>query len=120
MTRSYDPEDADQVAERQKTDRLLRQQGEADLEWMLAAPQGRRVLAWVLQQSNLLAPTFRAGDSLGSAYAEGQRSIGLLVYSAARSVRQGALLEALMAEVMSSSNVGNRRPARPERDAAGE
>lgn len=112
----YDPTDPDQVAQRQADAARAKQQVEADWEFLLRAPQGRRVLVALLTQSGFLHSSYVQGDALATAYGEGKREMGARIYSATTSVRQGALLPALLAEVMSKPNVGNRR-ASPDPDA---
>ena len=117
MTR-YDPTDPEQVDQRQADAARAKQQVEADWEFVLSTPQGRRVLTALLHHSGFLRASYVPGDALATAHGEGKREIGTLIYSAATLVKQGALLTALLAEVMSKPNVGNRR-ASNDRDAAG-
>ena len=111
MTRTYDPEDPQQVSEQQMAQDLAKQQSDADWAWILAAPQGRRVLATLIMQSGYLEASYVPGDALGTAFREGMREMGRLTYSVARSVGQGAIT-ALMAEVMSAPDASRSNAAR--------
>ena len=48
-----------------------------DMRTVIEAPEGRRVLRRILEQSNILSPSYAAGDALGTAYNEGLRAVGL-------------------------------------------
>ncbi len=52
-------------------------QAMTDLRTVIEAPEGRRFLRRVLEQSNILSPSYAAGDALGTAYNEGLRAVGL-------------------------------------------
>ncbi len=52
-------------------------QAATDLRTVIEAPEGRRFLRRVLEQSNILSPSYAAGDALGTAYNEGLRAVGL-------------------------------------------
>lgn len=51
----------------------------ADWRAVLAAPEGRRVLALILRQSNFLGASYAPGDALATAYNEGLRAVGRLI-----------------------------------------
>lgn len=104
MTTKYDHTDPDQVVKRAETHALARQQAAADWQYVLNAPQGRRVMAALLTHTGFLGSSYRSGDALGTAYAEGMRAVGLLIHTAATSAGQAGLAEALLAEVMRKSN----------------
>ena len=52
-------------------------QAMTDMRTVIEAPEGRRVLRRILEQSNILSPSYAAGDALGTAYNEGLRAMGL-------------------------------------------
>ena len=76
----YDPNNEDHVAKRQKAVSLQRQQREADWQWLLNDPRGRRVAADLLREGGVMTPSYGATDR-DTAFSEGRRSIGLTLYS---------------------------------------
>ena len=54
-------------------------QAMTDLRTVIEAPEGRRFLRRVLEQSNILSPSYAAGDALGTAYNEGLLSVVLFL-----------------------------------------
>ena len=65
-------------------------QAATDLRTVIEAPEGRRFLRRVLEQSNILSPSYAAGDALGTAYNEGLRAVGLWLKSEMDKARPGS------------------------------
>lgn len=114
MSRTYDP---DQAAERQTDAVRASQQQQADWEWLARAPQGRRILAELMQQTGLLQGSM-SDSPLTTAYSEGKRAIGQWIYARFTNASEGPGHAALLAEVLTPNHV--RRSSsrtRPDRDA---
>lgn len=96
MTRKrYDPNDEDQIAQRQKEQALRAQQRKADWEWFCADPRGRRILAEMLQDWRLFQMSHVPGDPLTTAFNEGMRACALATNAAITNTSQEALSEVL-------------------------
>ena len=65
-------------------------QAMTDLRTVIEAPEGRRFLRRVLEQSNILSPSYAAGDALGTAYNEGLRAVGLWLKAEMDRARPGS------------------------------
>lgn len=82
MTRKrYDPTDAEQVAERQEIETLRQAQFKADWKWLLGDPRGKRIMSYLLAQTQWLGQSYVPGDALGTAYNEGRRSTAAIIYT---------------------------------------
>ena len=81
---TYDPSDAESVAE-EEAFREGRQNFRAEA-WnrMLRDPYGKVVLAEILTMTGFLEPSFAPGMADQTAYREGQRSIGIIVHNLIR------------------------------------
>ena len=98
-TRRYDPTDPEQASEWQQTEELRRAQLKADLNWLLSAPQGRRLLAKALVEYGLLGSSYAPGDALGSAFTEGKRAAAVDALAGVTLMADGPLVTTLLHEV---------------------
>ena len=58
--------------------RLERETEEADIKWLMAGKQGRRIVWRMLERSGVYRSTFNS-DSMLMAFAEGNRNSGLML-----------------------------------------
>lgn len=65
-------------------------QAMTDMRTVIEAPEGRRVLRRMLEQSNVLSPSYAAGDALGTAYNEGLRAVGLWLKAEMEKAKPGS------------------------------
>lgn len=72
-----DPHDDEQITARTKQRKARATQDQRDLQTIAALPEGNRLLQRILTLSGRDAASFVPHDALGTAYREGQRSIGL-------------------------------------------
>ena len=88
MNRPTDPRDIRaqqrQDAELQARMNLVREQQVADLQWLLANAQGRRVLARILDMSGTGRNSFTGSST--TFYNEGRRSIGVELEAEAKAL----------------------------------
>lgn len=75
MSDDIDQEDADR-ANSAKSEKERRDQVKRDLEWIMAAKQGRRFIARLLASTGVDMPIFNSNGSTMT-HAEGRRSIGI-------------------------------------------
>lgn len=70
----------DEEAERER-DKLRDKAAHEDAwRWVLGDERGRLVLAQIIRASNPLGVSYVAADALGTAFREGQRHAGTLIY----------------------------------------
>ncbi|NHN85795.1 hypothetical protein GOB93_14255 [Acetobacter musti] len=94
---TYDPNDVAQVEEKRSRRKAKATGPQRDLLWVCSDPRGRRVLARILQGTGPLAASFIPGDALGTAYREGQRSVGIELHSVLTNAGEG-LAGSILAE----------------------
>ena len=109
MSRRYDPNDPDMVAERQQAVELRAAQEQADLEWLASAPQGRRLLSALFGAGGLMQSSFVPGDALASAFSAGRHSLALDAYLTLTGRVQAHFVTALLHEVFTPH--GRGRPS---------
>ena len=97
--RRYDPDDAEQVGERQQTAELQRAQLKADIDWLIASPQGRRLVSHLCSLGGMLSTPYVMGDPHGSAFSAGRHSLALDVYGTVTRIGDAASIALLMDEV---------------------
>lgn len=80
MADNYDPldlrgQEAEQ-SEKEKRDRLERQDEEADVKWLMSSKRGRRIVWRLLDQAGVFRSSFNT-NAVAMAFAEGGRNYGL-------------------------------------------
>ena len=85
-------------AEFRERQRLEHKQSLADMEAVLATPQGYRVVLEILRAARVLQPTF-ASDAMISAYNEGWRNMGLRIARAVADA-SGAIAARMVVELL--------------------
>ena len=100
--RRYDPNNADQVAEQQQAAELRQAQLEADIDWFISTPQGRRLFAGLCSLGGLERTPFVQNDALGTAFSAGRHALVLDVYNAVTRMGEREAVTKLIAEVFAA------------------
>lgn len=77
----HDPNDHETITEHRKRHKARATQEQRDLHAIAALPEGNRLLRRIITLTGRDAASFVPGDALGTAYREGQRSVGLTLTS---------------------------------------
>lgn len=78
---TYDADDKKDI-DRERSKQQLAMETEARLfRHIMAEEKGRRVVFWLLEQGHIFRPSFVPGDQHATAFAEGERNVGIKLFA---------------------------------------